>query len=112
MLNKLGYHDIHSANNGREALDSIEQTNYDLVFMDMQMPVMDGYQATAALREREQNMEAATNSTATPHMPIIALTANAIVPEEPANMQYFPMVVLPDIPTRPAMAVCAPTCTL
>ena len=78
MLNKLGYHDIHSANNGREALDSIEQTNYDLVFMDMQMPVMDGYHATAALREREQNMEATTNGTATPHMPIIALTANAM----------------------------------
>jgi signal transduction histidine kinase/CheY-like chemotaxis protein len=77
MLNKLGYQGIDTADNGREALDQIEQKHYDLVFMDMQMPVMDGYQATAAIREREQAMAAAT-AAAIAHTPIVALTANAM----------------------------------
>jgi CheY-like chemotaxis protein len=46
--------------------------------MDMQMPVMDGYQATAALREREQALAAATDGAARPHTPVVALTANAM----------------------------------
>ena len=78
MLKQLGYRSIHSANNGREALDKVEQTDYDLIFMDMQMPVMDGYQATAALREREQTLASATNGTTAMHLPVIALTANAM----------------------------------
>jgi CheY-like chemotaxis protein/anti-sigma regulatory factor (Ser/Thr protein kinase) len=78
MLRKLGYRGIHTADNGREALDRIEQTHYDLVFMDMQMPVMDGYQATAALREREQALAKDTDDAAIPHTPVVALTANAM----------------------------------
>ncbi|MDX2455928.1 MAG: response regulator, partial [Gammaproteobacteria bacterium] len=78
MLRKLGYRGIHTADNGREALDRIEQTHYDLVFMDMQMPVMDGYQATAALREREQALAAAMEGAAIPYTPVVALTANAM----------------------------------
>ena len=42
------------------------------------MPVMDGYQATAALREREQTLASATNGTTAMHLPVIALTANAM----------------------------------
>ena len=78
MLRKLGYRGIHTADNGRVALDKIEQTRYDLIFMDMQMPVMDGYQATAALREREQAMAANAEDAATLHTPVVALTANAM----------------------------------
>ena len=78
MLKKLGYRGIHTANNGREALDKVEQTHYDLIFMDMQMPVMDGYQATTALREREQTLAVATDGAAIPHTPVVALTANAM----------------------------------
>jgi signal transduction histidine kinase/DNA-binding response OmpR family regulator/HPt (histidine-containing phosphotransfer) domain-containing protein len=78
MLKKLGYRGIHSANNGREALDKVEQTHYDLIFMDMQMPVMDGYQATAALRQREQALAVDSDDAAIPHTPVIALTANAM----------------------------------
>ncbi|WP_333873417.1 response regulator [Methylobacter sp.] len=56
------------ANNGQEALDRLERQSYDLVFMDCQMPVMDGYEATRILREREDGKS---------HTPITALTAHA-----------------------------------
>ncbi|MEN8762665.1 MAG: response regulator [Thiogranum sp.] len=78
MLKKLGYRGMHTANNGREALEKVEQTHYDLILMDMQMPVMDGYQATTALREREQSLSVATDGAANPHTPVVALTANAL----------------------------------
>lgn len=69
MLNKAGYNcDI--ANNGQEAVSAYKQNDYDLIFMDCQMPVMDGYQATGEIRKLEQ-----TNGKCTP---IVALTANAM----------------------------------
>jgi two-component system, sensor histidine kinase and response regulator len=61
---------VDVANNGEEALALIEKQTYDLVLMDCQMPVMDGYQATAAVRARQ-----AGNAK---RLPIIALTANAM----------------------------------
>jgi CheY-like chemotaxis protein len=73
MLKQLGCRQIQTANNGREALVKIEQAHYDLIFMDMQMPVMDGYQAMAEIREREQALDDAGL-----HTPIVALTANAM----------------------------------
>jgi len=62
------------ANNGQVALDQLARQAYDLVFMDCQMPVMDGYEATRALRERE--MEEGGLRT-----PITALTAHASIGE-------------------------------
>ena len=78
MLKQLGFRRIQTADNGREALDKAEQTDFDLIFMDMQMPVMDGYQATTALRERELDLAATMESAITPHTPVVALTANAM----------------------------------
>ncbi|MGZ5029607.1 MAG: response regulator [Methylobacter sp.] len=63
------------ADNGQEALEHLEHQAYDLVFMDCQMPVMDGYEATRLLRERE--MASACKS----HTPVIALTAHASIGE-------------------------------
>ena len=57
------------ANNGQEALDRLEQAEFDGVLMDIQMPVMDGYSATRAIR-RQDRFKA---------LPIIAMTANAMV---------------------------------
>lgn len=69
MLNKLGYRcDI--ASNGQEAVAMLSQLPYDLVLMDCQMPEMDGYGATRAIRQRE-DVEGR-------HTPIIAMTANAM----------------------------------
>lgn len=60
---------VEVAGNGNEALRMLEERAFDLVFMDIQMPEMDGYEATAAIRKRE--------SITGNHTPIIALTANA-----------------------------------
>jgi CheY-like chemotaxis protein len=58
------------ASNGREALEAIEKQSFDLVVMDVQMPEVDGFEATAAIRRRE-------NETGT-HIPIIAMSAYAL----------------------------------
>lgn len=61
---------IEVANNGKEALDKFGTTKYDVILMDIQMPVMNGIIATKKIRE----LEASTNT----HTPIIAITANAL----------------------------------
>ncbi|MGZ5052599.1 MAG: response regulator [Methylobacter sp.] len=63
------------AGNGEIALERLAQQTYDLVFMDCQMPVMDGYEATRILREREINTGGKTRT------PVVALTAHASVGE-------------------------------
>ena len=69
MLEKEG-HQVDVAVNGREALTKWSNQSFDLILMDMQMPEMDGFQTTSAIR----SAEAASNL----HVPIIALTAHAI----------------------------------
>jgi CheY-like chemotaxis protein len=58
--------------NGREALAALDKESYHLVFMDVQMPEMDGLEATGALREKER---AGADGV---HQPVIALTAHAM----------------------------------
>jgi CheY-like chemotaxis protein len=72
LLQKQG-HTVHLADNGREALDLLDRTAVDLVLMDVQMPEMDGLEATARIRAREQGTDR--------HLPIVALTAQAL-PED------------------------------
>ncbi|RLA49736.1 MAG: hypothetical protein DRR42_15045 [Gammaproteobacteria bacterium] len=67
MINLLG-HAIDIANNGNEAVEKYQAKKYDLIFMDCQMPVLDGYEATRRIREIEQRLDL-------PSVPIIALTA-------------------------------------
>jgi CheY-like chemotaxis protein len=61
---------IDIANNGKEALDKFGTSKYDIILMDIQMPVMDGIIATKKIREIEQSTNTST--------PIIAITANAL----------------------------------
>ena len=68
MLGKRGFA-VEVATNGREALTMLSVRSYPLVFMDCQMPEMDGYAATAAIRSRE---------TGTTRLPIVAMTAHAM----------------------------------
>jgi len=69
MLEELGY-TADLVGNGRAALAALETGKYALVLMDCQMPELDGYQATRAIRAREKPGE---------HVPIIAVTAHALV---------------------------------
>jgi CheY-like chemotaxis protein len=64
----LGYA-VEVVCNGREAVAAWESGRFHLILMDCQMPVMDGYQATRAIRDRENG---------TRHIPIIALTADVM----------------------------------
>lgn len=69
LLEQRG-HAVVLANNGKEAVDALEREPFDLVLMDVQMPDMDGFEATAAIREKEK--------TSGDRIPIVAMTANAM----------------------------------
>jgi len=62
---------VSIANNGQEALDALQENHFDLVLMDVQMPVMDGLEATRKIRKMEMENRL-------PHQRIIAMTANAM----------------------------------
>ena len=71
LLEKRG-HRVTMTMNGREALETLAKDRFDLVLMDLQMPEMDGFQATLALREKEKVKQDGF------HQPVIALTAHAM----------------------------------
>jgi CheY-like chemotaxis protein/HPt (histidine-containing phosphotransfer) domain-containing protein len=73
LLEKWGYC-VAIAANGKEALEALDQAgpeNFDVVLMDIQMPEMNGFEATAAIREKEKQSGG--------HLPIVAMTAHAMV---------------------------------
>jgi signal transduction histidine kinase/DNA-binding NarL/FixJ family response regulator len=70
VINNFGF-DLDIANNGEEGIELLSQNNYDLVLMDLQMPVKDGYQTTDYIRN-EMNSS----------IPIIAMTAHSLVGEQ------------------------------
>ncbi len=79
FLAKLGVHDVDTAGNGEEALRAFDARSYDVVFMDVQMQVMNGYEATRIIRERESESRASdSNRSAAARLPIIAMTARAM----------------------------------
>jgi two-component system sensor histidine kinase/response regulator len=73
LLEKRGY-TVTVAVNGREALAAFEKDSLDIILMDIQMPEMDGFEATAAIRVREKSTGG--------HIPIIAMTAHSLVGDQ------------------------------
>ncbi len=73
LLEKMG-HQVALASNGAEACEALRTATYDIVLMDLQMPVMGGLEATGKIREREQHSGQ--------HVPILAMTAHAAAQDE------------------------------
>ena len=80
MLKKIGL-DVEVADNGQVAVDILESTVFDAVLMDCQMPVMNGYEATEKIRQREEALHLG-------RVPVIALTANAIVGDRELSLAH------------------------
>lgn len=78
MLKKIGCH-VEIANNGQEAVDVLESKTFDLVFMDCQMPVLDGLEASRLIRQREKTQGIA-------YQPIVAMTAHALPEHRKASL--------------------------
>jgi len=70
MLEKMG-HEVVLAVNGRRAVDEVSLSRFDLVLMDVQMPEMDGFEATLAIRALEKHLRRDS-------MPVVAMTAHAM----------------------------------
>jgi len=66
LMKKLGFANVETAHNGALGVEAFKKSDFDVIIMDCQMPEMDGYEATQAIREFDQNI------------PIIAITADAI----------------------------------
>ena len=73
MLQEAG-HTVVLSGNGRIALETLENESFDIILMDVHMPEMDGFEATAAIREQELVSGA--------HIPIVALTANVMLEDQ------------------------------
>jgi CheY-like chemotaxis protein len=71
FIEKKFGHSADVVNNGREAIESLERLDYDIVVMDCQMPEMDGYEATRIIRDEKSSVR-------NHRIPIIAMTANAM----------------------------------
>jgi two-component system sensor kinase len=69
-LLELKGHEVEVADNGKEALEALRRQTFDLVLMDVEMPEMDGLEATRAIRAQEE--------TTGEHVPIVAMTAHAL----------------------------------
>ena len=86
MLSHVGV-EVHTAEDGAQALRQLQAEPFDLVFMDMQMPVMDGLEATRRIRARTDR----------PRVPIVAMTANAL----PADRERCLLAGMDDVITKP-----------
>lgn len=101
MLHNMGCK-VDTAENGKQAIECTQDTSYDLVFMDGQMPVMDGYEASRQIRNQKRSDE---------HLIIVAMTANAMTGDRErcldAGMDdYIPKPIDPDLLVKVVYKYC------
>jgi signal transduction histidine kinase/CheY-like chemotaxis protein len=89
ILDNLGV-DVTLVSNGQEAVDAFESKRYDIVFMDIQMPVMDGLEASKKILTYEENM-------GLEHVPVVALTADSL----PGDREKYISKGMDDYATKP-----------
>ncbi len=77
LLQSFGY-TLDIANNGQEALDMLEENSYDIILMDIQMPIMDGLSATKAIRQQERFAA----------LPIVAMSAHAMTGDKEKSLEH------------------------
>ena len=94
FLQKLGY-EVEVARNGREAVEAASRTPYDAILMDCEMPELDGYDATRAIRQRETGQDR--------RIPVIALTGHASADDERVCLKAGMDAVLTKPVTLPAL---------
>ncbi len=75
LLKKMGFEHIEVAEHGQQAVELVQNASFDLIFMDCQMPILDGYDATRSIRTLEIQQQR-------PSAPIIAMTANAMIGDQ------------------------------
>jgi len=92
ILKKMMCECVEAAKNGREAVECVTKKHYDLIFMDLQMPILDGYAATIEIRNNEKETGG--------HVPIIAVTAHAMATDKERCLQ----VGMDDYVTKPIEA--------
>ena len=78
LLRSVGF-EVHEAGNGQEAIEQYEKRQPDLIWMDMRMPVMDGYEGTRSLRAPAKTQK----------LPIIGLSAHAMVGDREKALQVY-----------------------
>ncbi|MEA3385057.1 MAG: response regulator [Thermodesulfobacteriota bacterium] len=99
ILEKRGYQVVVTPD-GKKAVDAFEKEHFDLILMDIQMPEMDGVEATAEIRKREEQL-AARNSQPITRIPIVAMTAHAMKGDREKFLEagmddYVPKPVKPE----------------
>ncbi|MDR1936357.1 MAG: response regulator [Candidatus Accumulibacter sp.] len=78
LLEELGFK-VDIAENGEKGVKAFTEKDYDLIFMDIRMPVMDGLEATRKIRQLESEKKSSGVGPAQPRIPIVAMTANAML---------------------------------
>lgn len=86
MLSQMGF-SVETADNGLIGYESFKERNYDIILMDCQMPVMDGYTAVKNIREWENNADRQSHNQ-TKRVPVLAMTAHALSGEKEKCISY------------------------
>lgn len=96
LLHRRG-HEVDTAENGRQAFEAYQNKTYDVILMDVHMPIMDGLEATRKIREYEMEWNKNNQDNPKFRVPIIASTAN----DDRADMELYTQAGMDGLITKP-----------